>query len=175
VSELEKFCYWQMRVKENFDEDGNQKSWTCGTHLHESRANDCPYNSLKEASGKYHHPCVDAKPPEVKAVSLEELFKQIENLCQVEMDLAQQNKEFAIYQSADYLKREIPKLVESFVAGLRDLRNDFPNPELVYNKRYQTEVIKNPQVFASLCWKWLKRFDVALEGGGGEQDTETFK
>jgi len=66
----------------------------------------------------------------------------------------------------------IDKLVElkfkhgALLSRLRKLRNDFPSPELVYNKRYQTEVIKNPQVFASLSWKWKKRLDAQL----GEAD-----
>lgn len=57
---MEKFCYWQVRVKEDFDENDEQKSWTCAAHLHEGRAMVCPYSSLKEAK-EQDYPCVDAK------------------------------------------------------------------------------------------------------------------
>jgi len=57
---MEKFCYWQIAVQEDHDEQGNQKSWTCTAHLHEGRANECPFKSLKEAENQQ---CVDAEKP----------------------------------------------------------------------------------------------------------------
>lgn len=62
---LDKFCYWQVAVKEDFGKDGNQISWTCTAHLHEDRAFSCTFNSLKAAK-EYPYPCEDAKPVEIK-------------------------------------------------------------------------------------------------------------
>jgi len=59
---MEKFCYWQIAVQEDHDEQGKQKSWTCTAHLHDGRAPECPFKSLEEAKHQ-QYPCVDAKEP----------------------------------------------------------------------------------------------------------------
>jgi len=56
---IKKFCEWQTKCVEDTDD-----TWTCCAHLHEGRANTCPYDSLAQAKrGQY--PCVDGEPPEV--------------------------------------------------------------------------------------------------------------
>jgi len=114
--------------------------------------------SLKELLKKRPH-FAKVKAGVVNCIKLEQWFEDFEASVAIEKN-KQKMKEEKMWNAH---QQTIDKLVElkfkhgALVALLRDLRNDFPNPELVYNKRYQTEVIKNPQVFASLCWKWLKR------------------
>jgi len=61
----------------------------------------------------------------------------------------------------------IDKLIESkfkhgaFVAGLRDLRNDFPTHTIEFYESYPSQVKKEQD-------EWKKRFDVALEGAVNE-------
>lgn len=59
-NKLKQFCYWQGGCKDDYDESGNQKSWTCTAHLHEGRAMECKYKSFEDAK---NHLCVDAKLP----------------------------------------------------------------------------------------------------------------
>jgi len=59
---MNKFCYWQIAVKEDFNKNKEQISWTCTAHLHEGRAMGCAYESLKDAKHR-RYPCVDAKSP----------------------------------------------------------------------------------------------------------------
>lgn len=65
MSTLEKFCECQVTCKEDYDEKGNQLSWTCAAHLAEARVFDCGYKSAQERIEASHipyaYPCADFK------------------------------------------------------------------------------------------------------------------
>jgi len=67
---LKKFCDWQTACEEDYDECGNQKSWTCCAHLHESRVFICRFDSLKHAKS-VRYACADARPPKRRGVANE--------------------------------------------------------------------------------------------------------
>jgi len=80
----------------------------------------------------------------VKAVSLEELLKEINDL---DVDFSKTDLE--------NWKRVFKEKFEAFVAGLRDLRNEFPS-EFCNNGVWMYDALD--------VEKWLDKVDVALEG-----------